>query len=39
MAGRNVILRMVDWIKARAERLKARRGSDTIRPSGDVEHG
>ncbi len=29
-----VVRRMVDWIKARAERLKARRGSDTIRPSG-----
>jgi len=29
-----VVRRMVDWIKARAERLKARHGSDTIRPSG-----
>ncbi len=29
-----VVRRMVDWITVRAERLKARRGSDTIRPSG-----
>ncbi len=33
-----VVRRMVDWIKTRAERLKARRGSDTMRPSGNVEH-
>ncbi len=33
-----VVQRMVAWIKSRAERLKARRGSDTIRPSGNVEH-
>ncbi len=29
-----VVRRMVDWIKARAQRLKARHGSDTIRPTG-----
>ena len=33
-----VVRRMVDWIKVRAERSKAHRGSDTIHPSGDAEH-